>query len=71
MLYWQNFVNFLRGVYKTFFMQINGELCIKYGIILFKKKLVHFVNIFLVGASQKNIFLALRKLKMNFLCKEN
>jgi hypothetical protein len=32
---------------------------------------VHFWNIFLVDASQKNPFFALRKWKKNFLCKEN
>jgi hypothetical protein len=69
-LNWHIFVNFLRGGYKTFSKQTTYELCIKYDIIFYKNVLVHFWNICLVGASQKNPFLALRKWKMNFLCQE-
>jgi hypothetical protein len=38
-----------------------AALGIKYGIIFSKIVVVHFWNIFLVGASQKNPFLTLRK----------
>jgi hypothetical protein len=52
---------FLRGGYKIFSMQTTGELWIKYDIISFKIWLFYFCNIFLVDASQKNPFFALRK----------
>jgi hypothetical protein len=38
-------------------MQTTGELWIKYGMIFSKIEVVHFCNSFLVGASQKTVFL--------------
>jgi hypothetical protein len=47
-------------------MQTTGVLWIKYDIISFKIWLFYFCNIFLVDASQKNPFFALRKMKNEF-----
>jgi hypothetical protein len=46
-------------------MQTTGELWIKYNIISFKNWFFYFCNIFLVDASQKNLFFAL-KMKNEF-----
>jgi hypothetical protein len=63
------YCQFLERCLENLFHAKYGKLCIKYGIISFKIVVVHFWNIFVVGASQKNPFLALRKWKMFFLCK--
>ena len=56
---------------KTFYTQLFGQLCIKYGLVFYKNDLVQFCNNYLVGSSQKSSFWALEKWKMNFPCKEN
>jgi hypothetical protein len=62
----QIFVNFWRGVYRTFSIQTNGELCIKYGIVSFKIVVFPFLEHIFGRCFTKNPFLALRKWKMNF-----
>ena len=56
---------------KTFDTQPFGELCIIYGLVFYKIDLVHFCNKYIIGPSQKNLFWALEKWKMNFTCKED
>jgi hypothetical protein len=51
-------------------MQTNGELCIKYGIVSFKILVVHFCNIFLVDASQKNPIFCAKKMKNEFFVQQ-
>jgi hypothetical protein len=60
------YLSFLRGGYITFSMQTTGELWIKHDIISCKIWFFYFCNIFLVDASQKNPFFALKKWKMSF-----
>ena len=55
---------------KTFDTQTFCQLCIKYVLVFYKIDLVHFGNKYMVGASQKNSFWALKKWKMNFCPKK-
>ena len=59
----------MRGGWKAFEMKPIGELYLQCGLIFYKNGVVPFGNIFLVDASQKTPFLALRKWKMYFIVK--
>ena len=56
---------------KTFDTQPFCQLCMKYGLIFYKNDLVQFCNNYLVVPSQKNLFWALKKWKIDFSSKEN
>ena len=56
---------------KTFHTQPFGQLCIKYGLVFYKNDMVQFCKKYMVGPSQKNLFWALEKWKIEFSCKEN
>ena len=51
---------------KTFDTQPFCQLCIKYSLVIYKIYLVQFCNKYMVGPSQKNLFLGTRKMKNGF-----
>ena len=55
---------------KTFCTQPFCQLCIKYVLVFYKIDLVQFCNNYLGGPSQKNLFWALEKWKIDFSSKE-
>ena len=52
----RKFVFFTRGGSKTFYTQPFGQLCIKYGLIVYKIDFIQFCNKYIVGPSQKTHF---------------
>ena len=48
---------------KTFYTQPFGQLCIKYGLKLYKNDLVQFCNKYMVGHSQKKLISGTRKME--------
>ena len=57
---------FHRRWIKTFYTQPFCQLCIKYGLVFYKNDLVQFCNKYMVGASQKNSFRALKIMENEF-----
>ena len=51
---------------KTFDTQPFCQLCIKYGLVFYKIDQVQFCNKYMVGPSQKNLFLGTRKMENEF-----
>ena len=51
---------------KTFDTQQFCQLCIKYGLVIYKINLVQFCNNYLVVPSQKNLISGTRKIKNGF-----
>ena len=56
---------------KTFYTQLFGQLCIKYGLVFYKNFLVQFCNNYLVGPSQKNLISGTRKMENEFSVQGN
>ena len=51
---------------KTFYTQPFGRLCIKYGLVFYKKYLVQSCNKYMVAPSQKKLILGIQKMENEF-----